>query len=98
MDPNGSWTGLPYQNGAYTQKVFWWSHGYLGDSLPNLTVMGVRLDGPAAPLVASRANGAFGEDIGSAMLVGIDIAAAGCWAITGQFQGAALTFVVWIPA
>jgi hypothetical protein len=32
------------------------------------------------------------------MLVGIDIPAAGCWEITGQYKGTTLSFVVWVAA
>jgi len=28
LRPDGIWSALPYHDGAYTQKVFWWSQGY----------------------------------------------------------------------
>jgi hypothetical protein len=70
---DGAWRGLPYQNGAYTQKVFWWGRDY--DWKSPLTVTGVRTDGSAAPLRASAATNAFAEDIGSSILVGVEIPA-----------------------
>lgn len=91
---NGSWTGLPYHDGAYTQKVFWWSKGY--DWGSPLTVTGRRIDGSAPALAASTATNASADDIGSSILVGVDIPAAGCWEITGHLKGVALSFVVWV--
>jgi len=91
---NGTWTGLPYHDGAYTQKVFWWSEGY--DWRSPLTVTGRRIDGSAPALAASTATNASADDIGSSILVGVDIPAAGCWEVTGHLKGVALSFVVWV--
>jgi hypothetical protein len=93
---DGTWNGLPYHDGAYTQKVFWWSHGY--DWQSPLTLTGRRIDGSAPPLGASRATNAFADDIGSSILVGVEIPAAGCWEITGDLKGVSLSFVVWVSA
>jgi hypothetical protein len=93
---DGTWRDLPYTNGAYTQKVFWWSQGY--DWMSPLTVTGRRIDGSAPPLHASTATNAFAEDIGSSILVGVDIPVAGCWEITGHLKGVTLNFVVWVSA
>ena len=90
--PDGTWRALPYHDGAYTQKVFWWSQGY--DWKSPLTVTGRRIDGSAAPLRASTATNAFAEDIGSSILVGVEIPTAGCWEIAGHLKGLTLVFVV----
>jgi hypothetical protein len=89
---DGTWSGLPYHDGAYTQKVFWWSDGY--DWQSQLTLTGRRIDASAPPLVASIATNAFADDIGSSILVGVDIPEAGCWEITGHLKGMELSFVV----
>jgi len=91
---DGAWRSLPYHDGAYTQKVFWWSEGY--DWRSALTVSGRRIDGSAPPLAASTATNASADDIGSSILVGVDIPAAGCWEITGHLKQVTLSFVVWI--
>ena len=91
---DGTWNGLPYQDGAYTQKVFWWSRDY--DWKSPLSVTGKRLDGSAPPLRSSPATNAFAEDIGSSILVGVEIPGAGCWEITGHLRGATISFVVWV--
>jgi hypothetical protein len=91
---DGTWKGLSYQDGAYTQKVFWWSRDYNWQR--PLTVTGRRIDGSAPPLGASTATNASAEDIGSSILVGVEIPAAGCWEITGHLRGVTLSFVVWV--
>jgi hypothetical protein len=96
LQPDGTWRGLPYHDGASTQKVFWWSQGY--DWRSPLTLTGRRIDGSAPPLGASTATNASAADIGSAILVGVEIPAAGCWEITGHLKGVELSFVVWVAA
>ena len=97
---SGTWPGLPDESGSYVQKVFWWRDGYdwRSEPTPQLSITGVRIDGPAKPLEASPATNAFGTDIGSSMLVLIHIPTSGCWTITGQYKDASLSFVVWVPA
>ena len=93
---DGTWGSLPYHDGGYTQKVFWWSEGY--DWRSPLTVSGRRIDAPAPPLAASTATNASAADIGSSILVGVEIPTAGCWEITGHLKGVGLSFVVWVTA
>ena len=96
---DGIWYGLPSNPGSgYTQKIFWWREGYVWDEepQPELIVTGERLDAEAPPLVSSRATNAYADDIGSAMLVGVDFPTLGCWKITGQYGEAELSFVVWV--
>lgn len=92
------WYALPYNPEGYTQKVFWWRKGYswTEEPEPNLTVTGRRLDANAPPLHALKATNAYAGDIGSAMLVGVDIPTLGCWEITGQYKGEELSFVIWV--
>lgn len=95
---NGIWYALPHNPQGYSQKVFWWRKGYspAKEPEPNLTVTGRRLDAKAPPLHASKATNASAIDIGSAILVGVDIPTLGCWEITGQYADAKLSFVVWV--
>jgi hypothetical protein len=92
------WFGLPDNPEGYTQKVFWWRDGYVWNEEPepNLIVTGERLDAEASPLKVSKATNAYASEIGSAMLVGVDFPAYGCWKITGKYQDAELSFVVWV--
>ena len=95
---NGVWEALPHNPEGYTQKVFWWRDGYVWTEEPEpvLTVTGERLDASAPPLHASKATNASASDIGSAMLVGVDIPTLGCWKITGKYADTELSFVVWV--
>ncbi len=95
---NGVWESLPHNPEGYTQKVFWWREGYVWNEEPEpaLTVTGERLDASAPPLNASKATNAYAGDIGSAMLVGVDLPTLGCWKITGHYKDAELSFVVWV--
>jgi hypothetical protein len=95
---NGVWEALPHNPEGYTQKVFWWRDGYVWNEEPEpeLTVTGERLDVPAPALNASKATNASASDIGSAMLVGVDMPTLGCWKITGKYGRAELSFVVWV--
>jgi hypothetical protein len=95
---NGTWEALPHNPGGYTQKVFWWRDGYsIGEEPePALTVTAERLDGDAPMVTASRATNASAGDIGSAMLVGVDLPTLGCWRIIGTYGEEELSFVVWV--
>ncbi|MBI1258550.1 MAG: hypothetical protein GC204_13865 [Chloroflexi bacterium] len=98
LHDSGVWSGLPHNPEGYSQKVLFWRQGYLwtDEPEPALTVTGQRLDAPAPPLNVSRATNAFAEDIQSAMLVGVDFPALGCWEITGRYHDSSLSFVVWV--
>jgi len=95
---NGTWEALPHNPEGYTQKVLWWRAGYVWNQEPQpaLKVTGERLDAIAPPLHASQATNASASDIGSAMLVGVDIPTLGCWKITGKYGEAEVSFVVWV--
>lgn len=95
---DGIWEALPHNPEGYTQKVFWWRDGYIWSKEPQpaLKVTGERLDAPAPPLHVSEATNASASDIGSAMLVGVDIPTLGCWKITGKYADVELSFVVWV--
>jgi len=95
---NGTWEALPHNPEGYTQKVFWWRDGYVWTEEPEpaLTVNGERLGAIAPPLHVSGATNASASDIGSAMLVGVDMPTLGCWKITGKYGEAELSFVVWV--
>jgi hypothetical protein len=92
----GEWDNLPHTPEGFTQKIFWWSEGYSGtdEPIPDLRVRGERLDRPAPALNAARATNAFAEDIGSAMLTGVNFPTPGCWEITGSYEQATLIFVI----
>ncbi len=95
---SGSWKGLPRYNSdteGYRQKVFWWREDYdsQAEPKPKLVVTGRRLDGDGS-FAVSNATNASTPNMGSTMLVGIDIPTHGCWEITGHYDGQTLSFVV----
>jgi len=95
---DGVWAGLPENPDGYTQKIMWWSSLYsLKDELePALVVSGRRLDGEAYPLRFYGATNAMADDIGEAMLTGVEIPTLGCWEIRGEYKKTSLTLVVWV--
>lgn len=95
---DGVWAGLPLNPDGYTQKIMWWSSLY---DLPNepepaLVVTGRRLDADSPPLRFYGATNAMADDIGDAMLTGVEFPTLGCWEVTGQYKKAELTFVAWL--
>ena len=98
LHTNGVWEGLPDNPAGYTQKIMWWSDSYVlkNELQPALVVSGRRLDAEAPPLKFDGATNAYAEDIGDAMLTGVDFPTRGCWEITGQYKKSELKFVVWI--
>jgi len=95
---DGVWWGLPLNPDGYTQKIMWWSSLFnLPEELePALVVTGRRLDADAPALRFYGATNAMADDIGEAMLTGVEFPTLGCWEVTGQYKKTGLTFVVWI--
>jgi len=97
--PSGAvWYPMPNNSEGYFDKVFWWRDGYVWNEEPEpeLLVSGERLDAKAPLLIASKATNAYASGIGSAMLVGVDFPALGCWEITGKYRDAEGSFVIWV--
>ncbi len=92
----GWWRGMDTKH-RYRTKLVWWRQGYDGrsGSWPSLTVTGKRLDASAPPADVSRATGAYHSDFGGwAMMVAVEFPTSGCWELTGEYQGHALSFIV----
>jgi hypothetical protein len=98
LGPDPVWRGLPQNRNGYSQKVFWWSEDFdvSVNPYPPFTLLIERLDAESAPeVVAEKATNAS-ADFGTAMLTGVEIPSPGCWQITGQYNDAELSFVVWV--
>lgn len=95
---DGVWRELPHTPRGYTQKIFFSRAGYdwREEPLPGLTISGRRLDAAGPTFEELEATNGYHPDIGSFMLIGVDIPAAGCWEMTGHYQGQDLSFVVWV--
>jgi hypothetical protein len=101
LDPEGEvWAGLPVDDGVFGQKWIWWSDASsrTAESMPPITVTGRQLDGSASfeAKAGGPGNTGFREDIGSFMMVGIEIPAAGCWELTARYGDAELSYVVMV--
>jgi hypothetical protein len=98
LSTDGVWADLPLNPDGYTQKIMWWSNSFsLPDELqPALVVAGRRLDGDAPALRFYGATNAFADDIGEAMLTGVEFPTLGCWEVRGEYKKNELTFVVWV--
>ena len=97
LPENGVWRELPYsEKTGYTQKVLFWRDGYdpAFEPQPALTLSGVRLDGSGETFITSETTHAMGADIGSAMLVGVEIPTEGCWQFTASYKGDDLSYIL----
>lgn len=95
---DGVWRDLPHNERGYTQKIFFSRQGYdwREEPQPALTISGRRLDAAGVTFEELEATNGFHPDVGAFMLIGVDIPTAGCWQITGHYQGHDLSFVVWV--
>lgn len=94
-DEGEVWYDLPDDdgNGKFFEKTFWWAESY-SPGEGRITVTGRQLDGPGSFEVGEPASGGSRPwDIGSFMLVGVEIPP-GCWEFTGSYRGAELSYVV----
>jgi hypothetical protein len=95
---DGVWADLPLNPDGYTQKIMWWSSSYdlTNEHEPALVVTGRRLDADAPPLRFYGTTNAMADDIGEAMLTGVEFPTLGCWEVRGEYKKTELVFVVWI--
>jgi hypothetical protein len=99
---DGTWKGLPHytpDDPTFRQKLFWWRQGYdvPAEPYPKLKITGKRLDSSApAVLLADHASNGWQQPEQPFMVVGINVPTLGCWEITGQYQDAQVTYVVWV--
>jgi hypothetical protein len=98
LDNDGEdWTGLPQTPTGLPQKTFWWSADWLpmAEPQPAIAVSARPLDGTGGVTFGPGTNASAG-DIGTAMLVGIDLPGPGCWKIGARYRSAELSYVVWV--
>jgi hypothetical protein len=90
LDPEGEvWQDLPDEDGdgRLSEKTFWWSES--SSPTEGLTP----IDRPGSFEAGGSGGGGFRNDIGSFMLVGMEIPA-GCWELTASYRGAELSYVL----
>ena len=93
--PEGGTFAATNGGGNVSFRMIWLSKDFdwQNQSQQPVSISGLRLDGPSAPLKAS-VNGASSADFHSHMLAGIDVPTAGCWKITGSYNGTTLSLVI----
>jgi len=100
LPTDGTWKLGHYRptDTAFRQKLFWWREGYdwRTDNPPKLRITGRHLDSPAAPLEAGTSNGWTDDANHPFMVVGMNIPTLGCWKVTGRYEDAELSFVIWV--
>ena len=98
LGSDATWYALPHRKDGYGQKVFWWSQSFdvATDPYPAFTVIIEQLDVPSSPIVVAEQATNASADFGTAMLTGVEIPNLGCWKVTGQYNDAELSFVVWV--
>jgi hypothetical protein len=84
--PGGGLRATINRDGSIDAKVGWWR----AKASPRITIVGRRLDAPAAALKAYIPHG---YDRGF-QATGLTFPTPGCWRVTGTFGNAHLTFVV----
>jgi len=92
---DGRWRGWDEGKG-YTTKLVWWRRGFdwRKEPEPKLIVTGRRLDVDAPLIFVTRANAVFSTTDRPAIMIGINIPAAGCWELTGHYRSQILSYVV----
>jgi hypothetical protein len=95
-DDDADWSDLPRTAEGFGQKTFWWSAGFdpSTEATPDLVVTARQLDGGAEASGGLATNAT--ADLGAAMLVSVSFPTAGCWEVTGTYDGATLSYVVWV--
>ena len=91
------WARLPQDHDGFGQKTFWWSANWDPDAEPEpaISVSGRQLDGTGRFETSGLGTNAH-ADFGTAMLMGVEVPAAGCWRLTGTYRGKNLSYVVWV--
>lgn len=93
------WWALPRDRHGLGEKTFWWSQHFVlqDEPRPAISVAGRRLDAPSETfeVPGPGTNGGRG-DIGTFMLVGVQVPRAGCWELTATYREKSLAYVAWV--
>lgn len=83
---NGHWVGMG-PDYDYRDKFWWWREGF-SRQVPkfDLKVTATRLDAEAPVVTINDATAGWNETW-NAMLVGMEFPTAGCWEVTGTYDG-----------
>lgn len=96
LPPDGIWRGMGSDRN-YADKLFWLAASFQPGMEGDFSVTGRKLDDDDSvlqPLVSGVTNARHDSFGGWTVLTGLGFPTAGCWEVTGSFQGHHLTFVV----
>ena len=89
LPTEGRWSESPY-------NLRWYYNGAARTrALPQLKVMARRIDGDDTPAIIAPPKMVRYEDNAAALVTRVELPAAGCWRISGQYGDEHLSFVVW---
>jgi len=82
--------------------TFWWSEDYSSGEPAVVTVTAEHLNGSAETVKDGAAAGSgfnpfmLAPTHESVTLVGVELPEPGCWELTAEFEGASLSYVIWV--
>jgi hypothetical protein len=94
----GYWLGSPSTTGGIFLRTFWYSDRWsiTDEPDPAISVSAGRLGGGES-VTGGRAVNARSRELGTSMIVALDLPSGGCWQITGTYRDRSLSYVVWVP-
>jgi hypothetical protein len=83
-------------------KSFWWSENYTSGEPAEVAVTAVHLNGSAPTVKDGAAAGSgfnpfmLATTHRSVTMVSVELPDPGCWELTAEFEGASLSYVIWV--
>lgn len=98
------WTMIDPQGERWLNgdKTFWWSENYSPGDPGVITVTAKHLNGSARTVEASKPAGSgfnpfmLAPTHESVTVVVVELPESGCWELTAEYKGAALSYVFWV--
>ncbi|MBI3751604.1 MAG: hypothetical protein HY263_08135 [Chloroflexi bacterium] len=94
---SGSWPSSTSTSGGRFIRTFWYSDRWsiTDEPSPSISVSAGRFGGGQS-VTGSAAVSARSRELGTSMIVSLDLPSGGCWQITGTYRDQSLSYVVWI--
>jgi hypothetical protein len=94
---SGSWTSSTSTTGGRFIRTLWYSDlwSVRDEPSPSISVSAGRLGGGDS-VTGSAAVNARSRELGTSMIVSLDLPSGGCWQITGTYRDKSLSYVVWV--
>jgi hypothetical protein len=94
---SGSLASSTSTTGGRFVRTFWYSTAWsiADEPTPSISVSAGRLGGGDS-VTGSAAVSARSRELGTSMIVSLDLPSGGCWQITGTYRDQSLSYVVWV--